>query len=60
VIGVKLPARFLLVGPPNLDLDRVERVPVRIPNRSENECIRLRLRIVTASRTRKQEGQKQT
>src|ERR1019366_759333 len=45
VIGIELPARFLVlvVGPPDLYFDSVERVPVGVPNRSKDDCVRLRL-----------------
>src|ERR1700678_1501771 len=50
MIGIKLPTRFLLVSPSDLDLDRIERAPVRTPNRSEDKRIRPRLRILAPGR----------
>src|SRR5450759_5583204 len=34
VIGIELPAGFLLVGPPDLHLDPVKRAPIGAPNLS--------------------------
>src|SRR5580692_5847398 len=53
MIGIELPTRFLLAGPPNLHLDRIERMPVGVPNCSEDERVGLLLLIVTASRQRR-------
>src|ERR1017187_4341691 len=41
VIGIELPARFFVVGPPDLYFDPVERVPVGVPNGSKDDCVRL-------------------
>src|SRR5258708_6566253 len=49
VIGIELPAGFFLVGPPDLHLDPVERVPIRAPNRSKDQGIRLRLLAVASA-----------
>src|SRR3979411_1412005 len=43
VIGIELPAGSFLVGPPDLHLDPVDGVPVRVPYRSKNQGVRLRL-----------------
>src|SRR5260370_30781202 len=43
VIGIELPAGFFLVSPPDLHSDPVKRVAARVPNRSEDYRVRLRL-----------------
>src|SRR5271166_6949983 len=52
VIGVELPSVLFLVRPPDLHLDPVERVPVGIPNRSEDQRVRLRCLTVATLRPR--------
>jgi len=51
VIGIELPAGLLFAGQPDLHLDPVERVPVRVPDRSEDEGVRGR--VVSAQRSRR-------
>src|SRR5208282_2822987 len=43
VVGIKLPAGFCLVRPPDLHCNPIEWVPVGIPNRPEDECVWFRL-----------------
>src|ERR1700720_166136 len=43
VIRIELPAGSFLVGPPDLHLDPVDGVPVRVPYRSQDQGVRLRL-----------------
>src|ERR1700686_4395542 len=50
VIRIELPTGSFLVGPPDLHFDPVERVPVRVPNRSKDEGVRLRLLAVATTR----------
>ena len=60
VIGIEFPARFFLAGTPDLDLDPVERVPVRIPNRSKDQRVRLRLRALATPRVHRGKQTRQT
>src|ERR1700686_5281155 len=41
MVGKKLPSRFLLVCPPYLNLDPIERMALRIPYRPDNKSVRL-------------------
>src|SRR5277367_3223458 len=40
VIGILLPAQFLVVGTPDLYLDPIERMPIGIPNRPKYHSVR--------------------
>src|ERR1700704_7171724 len=50
VIGIELPAGSFLVSPPDLHLDTVERAPVGVPNRSEDQGVRLGLLAIARAR----------
>src|SRR5229473_5078104 len=50
VIGIELPAGSFFFGPPDLHLDPIEWVSFRVPYRSKDQGVRLRLLTVTAPR----------
>jgi len=41
VVRIDFPANFLFIGPTDLDLNRVEGVAVRVPDRSNNQRVGL-------------------
>src|ERR1700716_3354445 len=51
VIRIELPAGSFLVGPPDLHLDPVDGVPVRVPYGSKDQGVRLRLLAVATARS---------
>src|SRR6266481_5705808 len=59
VIGIELPAGSFLVGPPDLHLDPVNWVPVRVPYRSKDQGVRLRLLTVAATRAQRGKQRRQ-
>src|ERR1700737_880543 len=59
VIGIELPPGSFLVGPPDLHLDPVYGVPVRVPYRSKDQGIRLRLLAAATARAHRGEQRRQ-